>query len=147
MTTIQRVLLVSSTPEECFTYVADFASCAEWDPGVATASLRDGSRVGIGAIYDVAVIFGSRRLPMVYEVTHWDPPNHVTLRGAGVTVLAVDDITFEPTLNGTRINYTADLRMRGVLAPITPLLRKKFEALGDAAMKGMAEAFRLKEGA
>ena len=41
----------------------------------------------------------------------------------------------------TRITYKANIRMRGFLAIVTPLLGKRFQAIGDAAMSGMQEAF------
>jgi carbon monoxide dehydrogenase subunit G len=142
MTVVSREIVVAASCEEAFEFVANFESCAIWDPGVVHAERRPWTRAGVGATYDVRVDFNGRQLPMIYEVVVWQPGARVVLNGAGSTVRAVDDISFEAANGGTRIRYRADLRMRGPLAPITPLLRRKFEALGDAAMAGMARAFR-----
>jgi len=57
-------------------------------------------------------------------------------------VKATDDISFESAGEGqTRIIYKANIRMRGFLSIVTPLLGKRFQALGDAAMSGMQQAF------
>jgi carbon monoxide dehydrogenase subunit G len=77
---------------------------------------------------------------MTYEVTALDPPRRVELRGSGSTVNAVDDIRFEETSTGTLIHYTADLRLKGVLRLMEPLIRSRFEEVGRRAMEGMREA-------
>jgi carbon monoxide dehydrogenase subunit G len=81
---------------------------------------------------------------MTYEVETWDPPNRVVLRGEGSTVRAVDDIRFEQVPGGTRIQYSADLRLKGPLRLLEPLLRKRFDETGQAAMAGMRRALQLR---
>jgi carbon monoxide dehydrogenase subunit G len=142
MALIERDIVVAGTPEAAFDYVANFESCAEWDPGVVSSQRRGSGPAGVGTSYDVEVDFNGRRLPMVYAVTTWDRPHRVVLVGTGSTVRGVDEITFtDGDGANTRIHYRADIRMRGLLSVITPLLRKRFEALGDAAMQGMQNAF------
>lgn len=85
-------------------------------------------------------MFNGRTLPMTYEVTAWDPPNRVALRGEGSTVTAVDDIRFEATATGTRIGYSADLRLKGLLKVAEPFLKGRFEKTGREAMAGMRRA-------
>ena len=142
MPLIEREIIVQARAEDAFGFVANFESCAEWDPGVSAASRRDDTPAGVGALYDVDVDFNGRHLPMVYRTTVWDEPKRVVLEGSGSTVKATDDITFESIGEGrTRISYRADIRMKGLLSIVTPLLGKRFQALGDAAMSGMQEAF------
>jgi carbon monoxide dehydrogenase subunit G len=88
----------------------------------------------------VDVVFGGRTLPMTYEVTAWDPPNRVVLRGEGSTVTAVDDIRFEAIDAGTRIRYSADLRLKGLLKLAEPFLKGRFDRTGREAMAGMRRA-------
>lgn len=142
MAVIERELVVDASVEEAFDYIANFESCAEWDPGVAAASRQGDGPAGVGTRYDVEVVFNGKRLPMVYEVTEWSRPSRVVLVGTGSTVRGIDTIEFVPEGEGrTRIRYRADLRLRGLLGPVTPMLRKRFEALGDAAMAGIKVAF------
>ena len=142
MPLIEREIVVPASVEDTFGFVANFESCAEWDPGVSAASRRDDTPAGVGAVYEVDVDFNGRHLPMVYRTIVWDEPNRVVLEGSGSTVKATDDISFEAVGEGqTRITYKANIRMRGFLAIVTPLLGKRFQAIGDAAMSGMQEAF------
>jgi len=142
MPLIEREIFVPASVEDAFGFVANFESCAEWDPGVSAASRRDDTPAGIGAVYEVDVDFNGRRLPMIYRTIVWDAPKRVVLEGSGSTVKATDDISFESAGEGqTRIIYKANIRMKGLLSIVTPLLGKRFQALGDAAMSGMQEAF------
>ena len=139
MTVLKEQLEVNRPMDEVFTFVGDFANAERWDPGVASSrALADGP-VRVGSRYELIVVFNGRRLPMTYEVTAYDPPHRVELRGTGSTVNAVDDIRFEPTERGTRIRYTADLRLRGPFRLGEPLLRSRFEETGRRAMEGMRE--------
>jgi carbon monoxide dehydrogenase subunit G len=140
MTVLREELEVDRPLEEVFAFVGDFANSARWDPGVAEARNVTEGPVRIGTRYDLVVVFNGRSLPMTYEVTEYQPPSRVALRGTGSAVNALDDIRFETTPGGTRIRYTADLRLRGVLRVLEPLLRGKFEETGRRAIAGMRAA-------
>ncbi len=140
MPLLKETLEVDRPLEDVFAFVGDFVNTKEWDPGVADASTITEGPVRGGTRYRVDVIFGGRRLPMTYEVTTWDPPNRVVLRGEGSTVTAVDDIRFEPTQAGTRIRYSADLRLKGLLKLAEPFLKGRFDETGRKAMEGMRRA-------
>jgi carbon monoxide dehydrogenase subunit G len=140
MTVLRKQLEVDRPLEEVAAFVGDFVNSAIWDPGVAEARAVTEGPVRVGSRYELIVVFNGRRLPMTYEVVAYEPPHRVVLHGTGSTVRAIDEITFEPTSTGTRIHYTADLRLRGLLRPFEPLLRGKFEETGRRAMEGMKAA-------
>jgi carbon monoxide dehydrogenase subunit G len=140
MTVLREELEVERPLEEVFAFVGDFSNAERWDPGVADSRAVTDGPVRVGSRYALTVLFNGRRLPMTYEVTDYDPPNRVVLAGSGSTVTAVDDIRFEATERGTRIRYTADLRLKGPLRVLEPFMARKFQAVGDAAMTGMRAA-------
>ena len=146
MVVLREELDVDVPVEEAFAFVGDFANAQGWDPGVESSRNATGSPIGVGTRYDLIVIFGDRRLPMTYEVTVFDPPHRVVLKGTGSTVTAVDDIRFDPTASGTRIRYTADLRLKGAARVAEPLFRGRFHETGRRAMAGMASAFASRSG-
>lgn len=138
MAVVRRTIEVSRPLEDVFAFVGDFATTAQWDPGVARAAKATDGPIGVGTVFDVDVVFNGRTLPMTYAVTVWEPPTRVVLEGLGQMVTAIDDIRFESVDAGrTRIHYSADLRLRGFRRLFEPLVRGRFEALGDAAMDGM----------
>ena len=74
---------------------------------------------------------------MEYRIAVFEPPTRVLLVGTGSGVSAVDDIRFEPLAGGTRIDYTADIRLGGVLRFVQPFLGRAFANLGHNAVDGM----------
>ncbi|HET9722717.1 MAG TPA: SRPBCC family protein [Actinomycetota bacterium] len=140
MPLLQETLEVGRPLDEVFAFVGDFANTKDWDPGVASSRKVTDGPVGVGTRYAVDVLFGSRTLPMTYEITAWDPPNRVVLRGQGSTVTAVDDIRFEATERGTRVRYSADLRLKGLLKLAEPFMRGRFDRTAKDAIAGMRRA-------
>ena len=127
-------------PEAAFDFVADFANSTHWDPGVASSDRIDAGPVGVGARYRLGVRLGGRIAPMDYRITVFEPSSRVVLVGEGSGVSAVDEIRFEPLGTGTRIDYTADIRLGGLLRLVQPLLGGQFAKIGRDALAGMRTA-------
>ena len=66
-------------------------------------------------------------------MTEYEPNRRVVLRGSGSGVEATDDIRFDAAPTGTRVDYVADIRLRGVMALATPFVGGTFKkiARGD----------------
>ena len=137
MTVLHETIETSLPIDEAFAYVADFANAQEWDPGVATADRLDSGPVGLGSRYRLGVRMGRRVAPMEYRISVFEPSTRVVLVGSGSGVSAVDEIRFERTASGTLVDYTADIRLGGVLRLIQPLLGRAFANLGRNAVEGM----------
>ena len=137
MTTLRERIETTLPIDEAFAYVADFANSQEWDPGVATAERLDPGPVGVGSRYRLGVRMGGRVAPMEYRISVFESPTRVVLNGSGSGVTAVDDIRFERLEAGTRIDYTADIKLGGVLGLIQPLLGRAFANLAKNAVGGM----------
>jgi carbon monoxide dehydrogenase subunit G len=137
MTTLTERIDTALPIEDTFAFVADFANSAVWDPGVATAERLDVGAVGLGSRFRLGVRLGGRVAPMEYRIAVFEPPTRVLLVGSGSGVSAVDDIRFEPVGGGTRIDYTADIRLGGLLRLVQPFLGRAFATLGRNAVGGM----------
>jgi carbon monoxide dehydrogenase subunit G len=137
MTRLVRRLETRLGTEAAFDFIADFANAMHWDPGTATSERIDDGPVGVGARYRLGVHLGGRVAPMEYRITAFEPGHRVVLVGEGSGVTAVDDIRFEPAGTGTRIDYTADIRLGGALRLVQPFLGRAFAKLGRDALSGM----------
>lgn len=137
MTLIQERIETVLPIDEAFDYIADFANAHAWDPGTISSRRIDSGPVGAGALYLLDVRMGDRVVRMDYRIRDLERPNRVVLTGSGPNVHAVDDIRFERTDNGTRIDYTADIRLGGLLRFVQPFLGGSFEKLGRDAAAGM----------
>jgi len=125
---------------DTFAFVADFANSPAWDPNTVSSRRLDPGPVGEGAKYELHVRQGSRVVPMTYRVTTWEPASRVVLEGEGSNVRARDEIRFEPTPSGTRVDYTADIRLTGWMRLVEPFAGGAFERLGTDAATGMRRA-------
>jgi carbon monoxide dehydrogenase subunit G len=137
MTRLDRSIETRLAVDEAFAFVADFANAMRWDPGVASSEALDQGPVGLGSRYRLGVRLGSRVAPMEYRITAFEPPKRVVLAGEGSGITAVDDIRFTPSGAGTRIDYTADIRLGGLLRLAQPFLGRAFDSLGRNAVEGM----------
>ena len=137
MTTLHQQVETTLQIDDVFDYVADFANSREWDPGVATAERLDAGPIGLGSRFRLGVRLGSRVAPMEYRISAFEPPTRVVLSGSGSGVDAVDEIRLEAVPTGTRLDYTADIRLGGILRLIQPFLGSAFATIGRNAADGM----------
>lgn len=137
MTTLHERIETPLAIDEAFAYVADFANAQEWDPGVVTSKRLDEGPVAIGSRFRLGVRLGRRVAPMEYRVSEFEPVTRVVLVGSGSGVSAVDEIHFARLDTGTRIDYTADIRLGGLLRLLQPFLGSAFANIGRNAADGM----------
>ena len=133
---IETSLPVATT----FSFVADFANAERWDPGVASSERLSDGPIAAGTRYRLGVRMRGKVSPMVYEVAVWEPDRRVVLKGSGSGVVATDEIRFEATPTGTRIDYIADIRLKGLLALATPFAGGTFRRIARDARDGMQRA-------
>jgi uncharacterized protein YndB with AHSA1/START domain len=136
MITITETVTTAKPRSEVFAYLADFTSVSEWDPGITAADRTSGDG-GVGSIYEVVATFSGREIPMNYEVLEVAPPERVVLRGSASSVEALDTIECFDHDGGTRVVYSADFRLKGMMRLAEPFLRGTFRRLGRAAIGGL----------
>lgn len=137
MTRIHERIETSLPVDEAFDFIADFANTAVWDPGTVSSRRRDDGPAGVGATYDLDVRMGGRVSPMRYCIRDFERPYRVVLVGHGVNVDAVDEIRFERVGDRTFVDYTADIRLGGILRLVEPFLGGTFRKIGRDAADGM----------
>jgi hypothetical protein len=140
MPRLHEIIDTTLPVNDTFDFVADFANSAAWDPNTVSSERLDRGPVGVGARYALRVRQGGRDVPMTYEVTTWEPGRRVVLDGAGSNVVARDEIRFEPTATGTRVDYTADIRLTGWMRLAEPFAGGAFERIATDAAAGMQRA-------
>ena len=74
---------------------------------------------------------------MEYTVSTFDPLRRVVLVGSGSGVSAVDTIEFARTPTGTRVDYTADITLRGVMRLVQPFIGGTFSKIAQDAAGGI----------
>jgi Polyketide cyclase / dehydrase and lipid transport len=125
--------------ERVFTYLSNLSNSPEWNPGVIEARGGDDGPLGCGSTFEVQSDVLGRRLKFNYQIIVFDPPRSVTLRGDSALAVAIEQIDLAPTHTGCRITYDADLKPKGALMVLEPLLARRFQAQFDRAIAGLKE--------
>jgi carbon monoxide dehydrogenase subunit G len=133
-----RRLVVPVPPAEAFAYLSRFSSAAEWDPGVSSARMVTPDPVRLGSVFALDAVFMGNQVPLRYEITDFDPPNHVVLTAENASVRSTDEITFSAdSSGGTVIQYNADLALKGSARLVAPIFALAFRRIGDRASGGL----------
>jgi dehydrogenase/reductase SDR family member 12 len=125
---------------ETFDYLARFSNAAEWDPGVLAGEQLDPGPVRAGTRFRLVVPFAGRKLSLTYVVTQYRPGREVALDAVSPLLRSADRITVTGNGDGATVSYEADVRLRGPLRLLDPLLSRGFAAVGQRAAAGLAEA-------
>lgn len=137
MTRIHERIETALPIDAAFDYIADFANSHAWDPGTLSSRRVDSGPVRVGARYLLDVRMGDRVAPMEYRIREFERPTRVVLGGRGSNVNAVDEICFERMGDVTVIDYTADIRLGGLLRFAQPFMGATFARIGRDAAAGM----------
>jgi hypothetical protein len=122
--------------------LADFATVADWDPGVSDAALIVGEPGRIGSRYLVTATFGPRRIPLEYEIIERVDPidgkaGRVVLVAQTGSFTSHDTITVTPTPTGSLVQYDAILTLHGPGRVLDWPLHASFQLIGRRAEQGL----------
>ncbi|MGI9112127.1 MAG: SRPBCC family protein [Gaiellaceae bacterium] len=135
---LSRQIQVSRPAAEAFGYVADFENAAEWDPGIAEAAKLTDGPVRVGSEYDIVALFRGKRQRFHYTVQELDEGRRqIVLAGDGGKATSVDTIVVEPAGEGSRITYTAEIKLKGLRRVAEPLLKPMLAKTADEGMAGL----------
>ncbi len=136
--TKRTVSIDTSLPrEQAFAYIADWARQAEWDPNTVSSERIGEGGPEVGARYSLDVKFGRGTTAMEYRITELEPPSRLVLIGEGSSVWTEDVITFTETPAGTRVDYTFEIKLSGLLGLLQPLFGRVVDGIAKGGAAGM----------
>lgn len=127
------------TQEQAFEYLADFSTVSEWDPGVPEARCISDNPLAVGSRFEVEVKNAGVSSTFTYETIELEAPRRVVLRAEQGPFISLDTMTFERSGERTEVTYEANLKLKGPLALIDPLLKIGFNRVAGKAEKGLAD--------
>ena len=140
MARYQATVQSSRPAAETFAYLATFSNAVDWDPGVLAGEQMDPGPLRTGTRFRLIVPFLGLRMPLTYQVTSYQPGHVVVLAATSGIFHATDKIVVTSAAGGSAVSYEADVRLRGPLRILGPLLRPGFRAVVDRAAAGLAQA-------
>jgi uncharacterized protein YndB with AHSA1/START domain len=106
-------------PDRVFDYIADVRNELEWQHDMRRADKITEGPVGEGTVFDTDYrLFGSMRL----QLTEVRRPEHLVFLGDGPRMWMHFMMDIAPRDAGSTVTFRIDMRPRGVLRPVAPLL-------------------------
>lgn len=146
MARYRTVVESPQSPEEAFDYLANFENVTAWDENTASSDCLGDEPGKAGARYRVVTRFGSRSMTLTYETVEYERPERVVFR-TGTSMATIEDtITVAPGANGegSKVEYVADIRLKGLSRLLDPVFSVIFQRVGDRAAKGLRAALDAK---
>lgn len=112
MATFENVVTISRPIEDVFGFLSDFENVPKWNYAIVeTRKVSDGA-VGVGTIYRQVRSVPSRS-EEIFEVTAFDAPRHLEIRGQLGPFPSRLSYALETTPQGTRVTNFVELELRG----------------------------------
>lgn len=137
MIKLQETAATSLSVAEAFAQLGEFANIQDWDPGVTSSRKTSDQPTGVGTVYALDLLYRGRKMEMEYRVTEFDVDRRLVVEGSGGMVEAVDTIEFEPTPDGTKVTYIAELSLTGIARLVEPLMKSRFAEVVRAGGDGL----------
>ena len=121
MASIQRRIDVGKPVDTVVGYFKDFAHAEQWDPGTETCTRLDTGPLREGSTWHNVSNFLGRRVELLYRLER-ATPDRLTFVGTNDAAQSIDDLTFQPLGDATRVTYHANIRLRGLARLADPVV-------------------------
>jgi uncharacterized protein YndB with AHSA1/START domain len=120
---VQGSTLIARTPEAVFDTVADQRNEPQYNPEMERVELLTPEPVTAGASFRVQVRSQGELLPMTVTYTEFRRPHRLGSRTTAEAMEIAGALTFTPEAGGTRLAWQWELRPKGWLVLLGPLIR------------------------
>jgi hypothetical protein len=122
MPRIEGDLVVERPVEEVFDFVSDERNEPRFNLRMLRAEKVSPGTIGLGTRFTAEMATGPRRTPMTTEFTGFQRPRRLAST-TRLSWMEIDgSLAFEPVRDGTRMRWEWDVRPRGVLRVLGPVI-------------------------
>ena len=145
MPKISGEILINQPVELVFDCVADQRNEPNYNPQMLRSEMITDGPIGVGTRFRATAQSGRREVEMLIEVTEYQRPRRF---GSRTTMSSADidgGLTFEPVNRATRMSWSWDVRPKGslrLLAPLVARLGRRQEQTIWTALKDQLEGPR-----
>lgn len=137
MVSIEGETVIRRPIDVVFDFVADERNEPAYNPGMLRAEEVTDGPVGRGTRFHAAVKSMGRPLEMVIELTDYQRPTRLVSMTTMSSVDIRGALTFEPDPEGTRMRWSWDVRPKGVLKLLTPVVARMGKRQEEAIWAGL----------
>jgi uncharacterized protein YndB with AHSA1/START domain len=122
MTRVEGEIIISRPVEEVFDFVANECNEPRYNARMTRAEQISSGPIGVGTRFHAELKTRGRTMPMTVEVTEFERPRRLASRTRSSMMETAGALTFDAVSGGTRMRWSWDVRPRGMLRLITPLV-------------------------
>ena len=141
---------VNRSVEDCYAYLLDFSSAAEWDPGVKSAKRVSLGPICEGATFEVVCHLPVGSVQLEYTLLESAEPFRIKLVGKSSFFTVEDTIEIEPIVSASKgshvaqvrscITYTANFTFNELTSVISGVAKDSMVSMGRKALEGLRVA-------
>ncbi len=124
---VRKSISIAATPETCWQVLTTREHQKRWLPEVVDHIPDDPTKKdGVGATSTLKIQEGKRVVDYRETILGWEPGRVLAIRLSGGSLGKMTmDVTyrFVPEANGTRLDYEADMEMKGLFILLAPLFK------------------------
>ncbi len=143
MARVQGEIIIGRPVEEVFDFVADEGNEPRYNPRMVLAERISGAAIGVGTRYRAELKTVGGPMPLIIEFTGYDRPHRLASLSRSSMMEAEGALTFEPVPGGTRMCWLWEVRPRGamrVMAPLVGLIGRRQERSIWTGLKRLLES-------
>ena len=122
MARIKGETVIARPVDEVFDFVADTRNEPAYNPRMVHSELLTPEPVGRGSRFAAYMATRPRPMRMVTEVTGYDRPHRLESRTTAASAQVEGSLTFTPVPEGTRMQWSWEVRPTGVLRLLGPVI-------------------------
>jgi Polyketide cyclase / dehydrase and lipid transport len=139
MAHITGQILIDRPVAEVFDFVADERNEPRYNPQMVRAEKTSPGPVGPGSTFRARAVNMGRPVEMVIETTAYDRPRRLASSTTLSSMTIDGTLTFEPQSEGTLMRWHWDVRPRGVLKLLSPIVARLGRRQEQAVWTGLKE--------
>ena len=122
MARLEGEIVINRPVEEVFDFVADERHEPRYNPRMVRAEKISEGPIAPGTRFHTKLKMGGRTMPMVVEFTDFERPRRLGSVTRSSMMVTTGALTFESISAGTRMCWSWDVRPRGAMKLMAPLV-------------------------
>lgn len=119
---IEGEIVIERPPEEVFDFVADERNEPQFNPRMTRAEKTTPGPIGPGTRFSAEMVNMGRPVAMTIEYTGYDRPRWLSSSTHTAAMEIWGTLRFDPAPGGTRMRWRWELRPRGLVKLLGPLV-------------------------
>ena len=132
--------VTDAPPAGAFLYLRDLTNCPSWDPNITRVEQLTPGPVSLGTRFLVTMKMFGMKSTLEYHVEVYEPGKRIIFHGRSFAAKVTDTILVTPFRGGSRIRWTADIRLFAPLALVDPLLAMLVRPTMTKAMASLKQS-------